>query len=145
MFGECGARLTHFSVRFILSNTAWVPRSFDSRVGFFTSINPLIIHIDGFHEIIDVALIGLAANCTSDGPCVPFSIQFYFAGPFVVTKRTIEHGGQGLDILLLRWGLSLTLFFPHNESLQKKLLITYYGYEQQTETRITEKLTSEAC
>lgn len=87
------------------------------RIGRFTSVNPLVVHINGFHEIIDRTLIGLTANGTSDSSTVPLAIQFHFAGPFMVAKGAVEHSGQRFYILLLWRSFSFTLPFSHSAAL----------------------------
>lgn len=81
-----------------------------------TSVDPVIVHINGFWQIIDVWLETLHTNTA----CYPSSvfrlIQFDFTTLLVIAKRTIELSIERLDRPVLWWRLPLTLLLSHGHS-----------------------------
>jgi len=86
-------------------------------VGRFTGINPVVININWFCEVIDLRLKTLHAHSARDPPCIPRLVHFDLATPFVVAKGAVELCLQWFKGLYLwRW-LPLTLLLPHPQSV----------------------------
>ena len=84
-----------------------------SGVGLFARVDPLVVDVDGLHEVVDGALVAFRANGAAHRPRVPFPVQFHLAWSLVVTEGTVEHGGQGFNVLALGGRLSLGFSLSH--------------------------------